>query len=200
MRAPIDFYFDFSSPYGYFGSLQIEKLAAQAGREIRWHAILLGPIFKQTNCAPLSTIPLKGSYSLHDMKRTARFHNFLFNLPEVFPISTQHAARAVLWAQQHAPEHAVALIHTLYSAYFTENIDISKADTVLRIAADLGLPSAALAAGINDEVIKNGLKEAVDAAFQRGVFGAPFVIVDDEQFWGFDRFDQLASVLKNGKI
>jgi len=200
MRSPIDFYFDFGSPYGYFASLHIEKVAAQAGREIRWHAILLGPIFKQTNGAPLTTLPVKGNYSVHDMKRTARFHNILFRFPDVFPIGTQHAARAVLWAQQHAPDKAVTLIHTLFSAYFTENIDISKAETVVRIAADLGLPQEALAAGISDDAIKNGLKEAVDTAFQRGVFGSPFVIVDDEQFWGFDRFDQLASFLKNGKI
>lgn len=200
MPTPIDFYFDFSSPYGYFASLHIEKLATQAGREIRWLPILLGPIFKQTNCAPLSSIPLKGNYLLHDMKRTARFHNFYFNIPDVFPISSQHAARAVLWAQQHAPDKAVPLIHTLYSAYFTESIDISKADTVVRIAADLGLPHEALAAGISDDAIKNTLREVVDTAFQRGVFGSPFVIVDDEQFWGFDRFDQLESFLKNGKI
>jgi len=32
------------------------------------------------------------------------------------------------------------------------------------------------------------------------VFGSPFTIVDGEAFWGFDRFDQLAAFLKNGKI
>ena len=31
-RAPIDFYFDFLSSYGYFASLRIEELAARHGR------------------------------------------------------------------------------------------------------------------------------------------------------------------------
>jgi 2-hydroxychromene-2-carboxylate isomerase len=32
------------------------------------------------------------------------------------------------------------------------------------------------------------------------VFGSPLVIADGEPFWGFDRFDQLEALLKNGNI
>ena len=34
--APVDFYFDFISGYGYFASLQIEALAARHGRKVNW--------------------------------------------------------------------------------------------------------------------------------------------------------------------
>ncbi|MHB8494000.1 MAG: hypothetical protein ACYC9Z_00755 [Casimicrobiaceae bacterium] len=34
MNAPIVFYFDFSSPYGYIGSQKIEALAARRGRSV----------------------------------------------------------------------------------------------------------------------------------------------------------------------
>ena len=34
MANPIDFYFDFSSPYGYFASEKIDELAAKHGRQI----------------------------------------------------------------------------------------------------------------------------------------------------------------------
>jgi len=200
MNKAIDFYFDFSSPYGYFGSLHIEKLAAQYDREVNWHAILLGPIFKLTNSEPLAGIPLKGAYAIHDMQRTARLHNILFSIPDAFPISSQAAARAVLWSKQSAPAKTADLIHTLYSAYFTENIDISNADQVLRIAADVGLDRTALAAALNGETLKEQLKAEVAAAVEHGVFGSPYVIADGEAFWGFDRFDQLQVLLKNGKI
>ncbi|WP_034298247.1 2-hydroxychromene-2-carboxylate isomerase [Herbaspirillum sp. RV1423] len=200
MSAPIDFYFDFSSPYGYFGSLHIEKLAAQYGRQVNWHAILLGPAFKLMNIAPLASVPLKGDYSHHDMERTARFHNIFFKMPDVLPIASQQAARAVLWTQKNDPAKAVNLIHTLYSAYFTENIDISKVDAVLRIAGDLGIDVEKLQAALSNDAIKDALKQEVTAAIERGVFGSPFVIVDGEAFWGFDRFDQLEALLKNGKI
>jgi 2-hydroxychromene-2-carboxylate isomerase len=200
MTTPIDFYFDFGSPYGYFASLQIEKLAAQYQRSINWHAILLGPAFKQMNVAALVNIPMKGDYARHDIQRTARFHDMPFSMPEVFPIGTQVAARAVLWSQQHDAGKAVDLIHALYRAYFSENINISDADKVLRIAADVGISSDRLSQALNDNLIKEQLKAEVERSLQRGVFGSPFMIVDGEAFWGFDRFEQLEAFLKNGKI
>ena len=53
-RAPIDFYFDFSSPYGYLAAQKIEALAAKHGRTVDWHPMLLGVVFKQTGAAPLT--------------------------------------------------------------------------------------------------------------------------------------------------
>jgi len=48
MANPIDFYFDFSSPYGYFASTKIDDLAAKHGRSVVWRPILLGAVFKVT--------------------------------------------------------------------------------------------------------------------------------------------------------
>lgn len=198
--TPIDFYFDFSSPYGYFASLHIEKLAAQYDRQVNWHAILLGPVFKLMNIASPADMPLKGDYLRHDIARTARFHNIFFRQPDTFPIASQHAARAVLWVQQNDAAKAVGFIHTLYSAYFTENIDISNASHVVRIAGDLGIDAERLHTALDGDAIEEALKAEVAAAIARGVFGAPFTIADGEAFWGFDRFDQLAAFLKNGKL
>jgi 2-hydroxychromene-2-carboxylate isomerase len=36
------------------------------------------------------------------------------------------------------------------------------------------------------------------AAADAGVFGSPYVIVDGEPFWGFDRLDQVARWLETG--
>ena len=35
-KAPIDFWFDFSSPYGYLMAEKIDDLAARFGRKVRW--------------------------------------------------------------------------------------------------------------------------------------------------------------------
>ena len=42
MPSPIEFYFDFASPYGYLGAMRIDALAARYGREVRWKPVLLG--------------------------------------------------------------------------------------------------------------------------------------------------------------
>ncbi|MEA3192990.1 MAG: hypothetical protein QOD26_1323, partial [Betaproteobacteria bacterium] len=36
MAAPIDFYFDFSSPYGYFAATKIDDIAARHARTVTW--------------------------------------------------------------------------------------------------------------------------------------------------------------------
>ena len=37
MSKRIDFYFDFTSPYGYFASTRINALAAKYGHQVDWH-------------------------------------------------------------------------------------------------------------------------------------------------------------------
>src|ERR1700676_5733638 len=97
MAASIDFYFDFSSPYGYLSSEKIEPMPARHARGVDWHPILLGIIFKQTGAAPLTMVPLKGDYSRRDMPRSARFHGVTgFRVPSKFPIPTQAPPRSVL--------------------------------------------------------------------------------------------------------
>lgn len=196
MAAEIEFFFDFSSPYGYFGSTAIEALAARHGRSVRWQPILLGVIFRATGSGPLVSVPLKGDYALHDFKRTARFHGIDFNMPDPFPIATTAPARAMLWTRaEHGEQQAVALAKALYRAYFVDNIDISAPANVVQVGAALGLDAAMLAQGLDGAAARAQLKADTEDAMQRGVFGSPFVIVDSEPFWGFDRFADIDAML-----
>jgi 2-hydroxychromene-2-carboxylate isomerase len=198
MAQPIDFYFDFSSPYGYLGAEKIEALAGKHGRDVAWHPILLGVVFKTTGGAPLPSIPLKGEYSLRDFVRTARLHGIEFKQPTPFPISTQAPARAFCWVHGQDAVLAKRFAQALYRAYFVDGLDISVADNTVSVAARLGIDSEALRAALNDAAIKDKLKAEVDAALARGVFGSPFVIVDGEPFWGVDRFEQIDHWLATG--
>jgi 2-hydroxychromene-2-carboxylate isomerase len=201
MSGSIDFYFDFSSPYGYFASTRIEALAAKHGRTVSWHPVLLGVVFKTTGGAPLPMVPLKGPYSLRDFERSARFHGIAYRRPAQFPLATQLAARAMLWVRQtQGDAKAVEFANAVYRAYFVDGADISQADTIIGVAAGLGLDGAALVEGAGSGSIKEALRADVDAAIARGVFGSPFMIADGEPFWGFDRFEQLDAFLKNGSI
>ena len=56
MANAIDFYFDYSSPYGYFAAMKIEGIAAKHGRGVNWKPILLGAVFKVTGAQPLPTL------------------------------------------------------------------------------------------------------------------------------------------------
>lgn len=198
MANPIDFYFDFSSPYGYFASTQIEALAAKHGREVVWRPILLGAVFKVTGQQPLPTIPLKGSYAKHDLARCARLLKIPFKFPSKFPIAGQAPSRAYYWFADRDRPGAVRLAQTLYHAYFAEDRDISSPEVTANVAAKLGLDRAQVLAALGDPAVKERLKSEVDAAIERGVFGSPYIVIDGEPFWGADRLDQVENWLATG--
>ena len=199
MSRAIDFFFDFSSPYGYMAANKIDALAARYDRTVNWRPMLLGVVFKQTGMAPLTQIPIKGDYSRHDFERSARFHGIPFRMPPVFPIASQAPSRIVLWARAQDPELAAKVALALYAAFFCDGKDISNADVAADVAATVaGVNRASARASVDDPAIKDALKGEVDDAMKAGVFGSPFVIVDGEPFWGLDRFDQLERWLATG--
>jgi len=198
MPAPIDFYFDFSSPYGYLASRRIDALASAHGRKVAWRPILLGVAFKATGGAPLPSIPIKGAYAMRDFLRSARFHGIPYHQPTTFPVSTISAVRAFYWLQDSDAAKAVELAKALYNSYFTEDLDISKPENVAQVAGKLGVKADDLAAALNDPAVKDRTKKEVDAAVAHGVFGSPYVLVDGEPFWGMDRLDQVERWLAKG--
>jgi 2-hydroxychromene-2-carboxylate isomerase len=198
MPTPLQFHFDFSSPYGYLASQKIEALAARHGRAVDWRPMLLGAAFKVAGTQPLTSIPLKGDYTKRDLPRSARYHGVPFRMPSKFPIATQAPARIVLWQKAIDPGASAPLVKALYRAYFVDDRDISSPDVAADVAAEAGFDRDGARAAIDDPAIKDELKRNVDAAIAAGVFGSPFIIVDGEPFWGIDRFDQIERWLAGG--
>jgi 2-hydroxychromene-2-carboxylate isomerase len=198
MAAPIGFWFDFTSPYGYVAAELIDALAARHGRAVRWHPILLGPIFKVVGTAPLTQMPIKGDYSKHDFARTARYHKVAFRLPEKFPVGSQVAARAFYLIDDADPAKAVDFAKRIYRAYFAQGRDISDPAVVMEAAAAAGADVAAITDGLKGEAIKERLKDEVEKAMKIGVFGSPHFLVDGEPFWGVDRMPLLEEWLRTG--
>ncbi len=197
MPQPIEFFFDFSSPYGYLASRKIDALGAKYGRTVIWKPILLGAIFKLTGMAPLVDIPLKGDYVKRDFARNARLHNIPFRLPDPFPFSAVAANRAFYWLDSSDPKVAHDLARALYDAAFGGR-DISNPDAVADIAGGIGIDRAALLAGIQTAEVKDRTRTETDSAIARGVFGSPYIVIDGEPFWGADRLDQVERWLETG--
>jgi len=198
MTGTIEFFFDFSSPYGYLGAHKIDEIAANEGREVSWKPIMLGAAFKATHNRPLIEQGIKGDYAVHDCQRFARFMDVPWTLPDPFPIVTLAAARAFYWLDDTDPALAKRFARAAYHAYFGEGRDISPQPVVCEIAKGLGVDGVDLLAAVNDPAIKERLRRETDAALARGVFGSPFVIVDGEGFWGADRLWMVKKWLQTG--
>jgi 2-hydroxychromene-2-carboxylate isomerase len=197
-KPPIDFYFDFSSPYSYITSEWIEALAARHGRTVRWHAVLLGVTFQAAELKPPVAHPIKREYVLRDFARSARFEGLPYTQPEVFPIPTQNAARVFWWLNENDPERAVAWARACLRAYFARGVNLSDPQALKALAGEFGIEPEHAEAVWNEPAWKERLKRANEAAVAVGMFGAPYVLIDGEPFWGNDRKGQIERWLAQG--
>ena len=198
MAAAIEFYFDYSSPYGYLAAQRIGEIAEAQGREVAWKPFLLGALFKITGARPLPDVPLKGAYARQDLARSARLFDIPFRYPETFPFASVAACRATYWLAETDPAAARALAAALFASAFGAGQSINRPEEVAAVAAELGHDAARVLAALQDQRIKDLLRREVDAAIAKGVFGSPYIIVDGEPFWGFDRLDDVALWLERG--
>ena len=199
MAEPIDFYFEFASPYGYFASLRIDAIASAYDREVAWRPIMLGAALKVTGTGPNMNVPLKGPYLLHDAPRCARLLDVPFKLPPAMPMNSLSASRAYWWLHDQDQDMAKGFAQAVYHAHWAEGRDMSTPEQVADVVeASLGVGRGELLAAVADPAVKARLKAETDRSLERGVFGSPFILVDDEPFWGADRLDQVERWLRTG--
>ncbi|APR85010.1 2-hydroxychromene-2-carboxylate isomerase [Minicystis rosea] len=183
----VSFYFDFSSPFAYLASTQIEEVAARNGARVRFRPFLLGALFKEIGTAdvPLFTMPeAKRRHVALDIDRWARCYGVPFRFPSRFPMNTVKALRLVL---QLPEAERPKLVHALFRALWVDDRDLYDDTALTRIANDVGLDGTALVAGTKLEPVKEQLKQLTLEAARAGLCGAPSFVVGDLLFWGQDR-------------
>lgn len=200
MPAPLVFHFDFISPYGYFASLQVERLAAKHGRTVDWRPMLLGvAVLKVMGLKPLLETPLKGDYVRRDVLREAR--RLGIRLGRDLNASVGNPlppARAFYWVRQHHPQLQAPLVHALYHAFWAEGRDLSTPDAVAAVPLPAGLRPQDVAAGAASDEAATLLRNAVAESVAAGIFGSPTIVVDGEPFWGSDRLAEVDEWMGRG--
>ena len=199
--APIDFYFDFISPFGYFASLRIDALAATHGRAVEWRSMLLGvSVLKVMGLKPLLDTPLRGDYLKLDAARYMRRHGIVVKRPIDRPPSNPLlAGRAFQWLRAHRPDRARRAAAALLAAYWVEDMALDDAERVAEIAGlGVEVERRALLDGMTNGAGAALLRREVDASLARGVFGSPSFIVDGELFFGVDKLELLSEWLASG--
>lgn len=198
--APLHFYFDFISPFGYFASLRVQDIARRHDRTVEWHAMLLGvSVLKVMGLKPLLDTPLKGDYIRRDAQRYMRRHGLVLKRGLDDPVMDPRAAgRAFHYVKHHHPALAAPLAQALYDAYWAQGQDLSTADAIAAVPLPAGLDAGWLRAGIASDEAGALLRSAVDASLKAGIFGSPTVVVDGEPFWGVDKLGLLEEWLDCG--
>ena len=186
----IDFYHDFSSPFSYLASTQIEHLASSKQANLRFKGILLGAVFKAigTPNVPLFTMSKqKQKYFLKDIHDWAKWWNVPFNFPSTFPVRTVLPLRVTLIV----PE----LIHCFYRALWVENRNIGDSEVVNQILIENKKDPQEIMSQIPEA--KKLLRKNTEEAIANGIFGVPSMRVDEQLWWGQDRLFDVANYLTN---
>lgn len=130
----IEFWYEFGSTYSYPAVMRIEKLATQAGVELRWRPLLLGPIFQTIgwNDSPFNIFAAKGRYMWRDLTRVCEAEGIPLKLPPAkFPQSGLKAARLALAGESEG--WTPSFTRAVFTANYAEQKDISEDATLVPI-------------------------------------------------------------------
>jgi 2-hydroxychromene-2-carboxylate isomerase len=186
MSRRLDFWFDYTCPYAYLASTQVEALARRTGDDLRWRPMLLGGVFRaratpQKLFATLS--PPKARHNADDLARWARTFDAPLVMPAGHPLRSVEALRATL-----ATGCDPRVIHGFFRAYWVDGRDIADPETLRDVLTAAGHDAAAIVSTLGGDALRDALKAETDRAVALGIFGAPAYVIDDTQlYWGQDR-------------
>lgn len=194
MGKKVEFYYDFSSPYTYIASNRIEKICQDNDAILEWKPFLLGGVFNEIGSVPAIQIDNKFRYLRQDFEESAIFYGVDFNFPDLFPLNSVRSMRGAFAA--HEKGKLVEYNHEMFRLYWTQGVDLSKAEILGEAVGKIGINTQWFLNRIAEQEIKDKLRDETSLAIERGVFGAPTMFVDEKMFWGNDRLDFLDRYLK----
>lgn len=185
MARVVDFWFDYTCPYAYLASTQVEAMAARAGMELRYRPFLLGGVFRARGVAQklFATLsPAKARHNGQDLRRWAERFGVALSMPPGHPFRSVEALRATI-----ASGCDRGLIRALYRAYWVEGRDIGHPEVLDAVVRSVCRDADVVLEGSRSDAMREALRAATDEAVAIGVFGAPAFVVDGALYWGQDR-------------
>ncbi len=191
MGKKLEFFYDYVSPYSYLANSQVAKVGGSA---LVYRPIFLGAVMQATGNRPPGTLEVKGNYLRKDIARWAIHYGIEYKRNPKFPLNTLRALRLAVVAQQ---DGVFDQVHdALFDASFVHQQDIDTDTVLVNIMKMAGLDHEATLARIGEQSVKDEVKANTEEAISRGAFGAPTFFIDDDMFFGNDRFDFIAESLR----
>lgn len=194
MPAPIEFWFDFISPYAYLAWSQLPALADRHGRSIVLRPVLFASLLNHWGQLGPAEIPPKRTHTFKHVLRLAHELGLSLSPPPAHPFNSLLGLRLATLELPDADRRAV--IDRLYRAVWAHGPGITDPAIVAGLLGELGLDAEALLTAANTPDNKQRLIAATDEAISKGVFGVPTMIVDGELFWGVSDLGHLDRFLR----
>ncbi|KUJ79566.1 2-hydroxychromene-2-carboxylate isomerase [Ruegeria profundi] len=190
--AQIDYYFATLSPFTYLAGARLEEIAAKHSATINYKPLDIMALFGRTGgTPPKDRHRSRIEYRAQDLLRQSKNLGMDFNLqPAHWPTNMAPSSYAVIAAVKGGSGDVGKLVQAFLRACWAEEKDIAQDDVIRDCLSQAGFDPSLADSGllVGAETYAANLEEAVD----RGVFGAPFYITEDDQrFWGQDSLNDL---------
>ena len=192
MTNKIDFYFDFISPYTFLAHKKIIKLNKR--NNFNYKPILLGGLHNLGGITAPAFNERKMKNMKNDCEIIAQKNEIDFVWNANFPINSLYLMRGFIFINDDKKDR---FIDICFDYYWEKNKDISKKDVIKMILDECNIDENLFSDGINNQKIKDELKNLTSDAFAKDVFGAPTFVINNKLFWGQDRLDYALEELNN---
>ena len=182
----IEIWSDIACPWCYLGKHRFEKALAQfEGRddaEVIFRAFQLDPSAPPTQSGSLNDmlakkfgIPVAQAESMNaNMAAMGKADGIEFRFDRVRPANTFDAHRLIHFAEANGKQHAMK--ERLFEAYFRDGLVVSDHDTLVSLAAELGLDATA---ALSSAEFGDAVREDIEVARELGISGVPFFVINE---------------------
>ena len=191
------FIFDFGSPKTYLVYKLLPGIEKRTNIKAEYVPVLLGGIFKSTNnVSPIEsfkTVPAKGKYDDLDTERFVKKHDIAFNFNSNFPINTLNLMRGAIFAQENGIFDKY--VEVVFKSMWVDNQKMDDLEVVQSVFLKNKLPVKEIFEGTQDQKIKDKLIKNTSESVEKGVFGAPSMLVNNELFFGKETLQDVEELL-----
>ena len=195
MSKPIDFYFDFVSPYTFISFQQIKSIKFKQNFKFRLKPVLLGGLHNLHKIIAPAYIPAKAKFMIRDCKMVSEKYKIDFKFNSYFPIKTVDLMRGVLIAEEDGL--ANDYIDKIFEAMWVSGLNLNDQEVIDKTLKNIEINPKTFSLRLSNQNVKDELKKRTQEAYEKNVFGATTFVVNNKIFWGQDRLEYaLAESLK----
>jgi 2-hydroxychromene-2-carboxylate isomerase len=185
----VNWYFDFISPYAYFGLFELERLGSDV--RVDYRPVLFAGLLNHWGQRGPAEIPGKRTWTYRWCTWYAAQRGIPFKLPRAHPFNPLGYLRLAI-----AANCEPAAIRRIFEQLWTTGGDAADPRVLEDLAASFGITRDRLA----EQGVKERLRTNTDAAITDGVFGVPTLVIDGEAFWGADATDFALAYLQDRTV
>ena len=184
----IEFWYSIGSTYTYLSTQRLGQIESQNEVKFEWM-----PFSVRSRMIEMENVPFmaekkrdKIDYMWRDVQRRANFYGFDAKIPAPYPLKEFDLANkvAIMGKDQGWIKEYTVLT---YKKWFLEHLEPGSEPNLSSTLEEIGLDAKNIIKQAQADDIEQKYLRNTEMAKNKGIFGSPTFIVENEVFWGDDR-------------